>query len=437
MRIIAYLYVDPTIEEIPEVEIWGWEVDLIYQDLGDRTQLQQLQQDCQNIPPNYLLLRRVEELGDTLDAIIDRLQQLESMGIKVIATEQNYQTPEADDNRESRDRLVSLLAAIEADRRSRRIRQGHARNRLKAIPPPGKAPYGYRRGKDRYILDRSTAPVVKDFFDRYLLYSSLRGSVRYLEKKYGKKISVTTGRRWLTHPIYRGDTLYHNGDIVVNTHPAILSREEAAQIDRLLRRNSRLPSRTASAPRSLAGLTICHECKTNYTITRVVARNNVKEYLYLRPVSCPRINRCKGISYTEVLTKTIEQICQQLPPAIAGLSQVGGFNPKSAIAAEIAQKEAILQQIPDLQIQGILDGETADLRSYKLRAELARLQQNLAQLPPDNLKPIAQEISFPQFWWDLSESERRFYFREFIKQILIIRDRDGSWHLKIVFIFDL
>jgi hypothetical protein len=68
---------------------------------------------------------------------------------------------------------------------------GHVRNRLQALPP-GKPLFGYRRGKDRYIVDRSTAPVVKDFCDRFLLYGSPRGTVRYLAKKYGKKISVTT-----------------------------------------------------------------------------------------------------------------------------------------------------------------------------------------------------------------------------------------------------
>ncbi|MGK7926695.1 MAG: recombinase family protein [Spirulina sp.] len=431
MRIVAYTYVDPAIEETPEAEIWGLEIDGVYRDLGDRAQLQQLLQDCQHDPPNYLLLRRLEELGDTLEAIVNIVTQIEERGIKIIATEQNYQTAEI--LASSSDRLCTILPEIQRDRDSRRIRQGHARNRLKALPPPGKAAYGYRRGKDRYILDRSTAPVVKDFFEHYVLYGSLRGAVRYLEKKYGKKISVTTGRRWLTNPIYRGDTQYHNGDIIPNTHAAILSREEAAQIDRLLRRNSRLPSRTASAPRSLAGLTICSECGSHQTITRVTARRNKKEYLYLRPVSCPQ--KCKAIPYQEVLQATIAQICQQLPLAIARLYTPAGLNPKTAIASEMAKKEAILQQLPDLQTQGILDAETAELRRYKLRAELARLQQNIAQLPPDNLQPIAQEISFPQFWLDLSESERRFYFREFIKEIKIIRDRDRQWHLELVFIF--
>ena len=148
---------------------------------------------------------------------------------------------------------LRLLQEIQENQRSRRIRQGHARNRLRAHPPPGKAPYGYRRGKERYIIDRTTAPVVKEFFERFLLFGSLRGAVRYLEKKYAKKISVSTGRRWLTNPVYRGDLEYQNGEVIRNTHIPIISREEAAQTDRLLRRNRRLPRRTASAPHSLAG----------------------------------------------------------------------------------------------------------------------------------------------------------------------------------------
>ena len=46
----------------------------------------------------------------------------------------------------------------------------------------------------------------------------MRGAVRYLAQKYSKKISVSTGRRWLTNPVYRGDTAYHNDEVVSNTH---------------------------------------------------------------------------------------------------------------------------------------------------------------------------------------------------------------------------
>ncbi|MBD2061678.1 recombinase family protein [Funiculus sociatus GB2-A5] len=424
MNIIAYLYSDPLLESTPNPNVWGWEVDRVYQDLGGRDQLQQLLKDCREEPAEYLLIRRLEELGDSVDEVCDRISNLESLGIKLITTESvGYnQTP------------LQLLKEIQESQRSRRLRKGHAKRRLKASPGPGKAPYGYKRGKDRYILDRSAAPVVKDFFEQYLLYGSLRGAVRYLEKKYCKKISVSTGQRWLSNPVYRGDTAYQNGQVISDTHVAIVTREEAAQIDRLIRRNRHLPPRTASANRSLAGLVVCGECQSPMTITRVTTRAKQGEYLYLRPTKCNKQPKCGAISYEQVLQETIERTCQDLPLAVAGMNVPNMNGIKSAITSQIAAKQDILAQLPNLTANGILDSETADIRAYKLRTEISQLQGKLASLPPVNLQAIAQAVSIPQFWLDLSESERRFYFREFIRQIEITRQAE-VWQLKLVFIF--
>ncbi|MGL5879006.1 MAG: recombinase zinc beta ribbon domain-containing protein, partial [Xenococcaceae cyanobacterium] len=266
-------------------------------------------------------------------------------------------------------------------------------------------------------------------------FGSLRGAVRYLEKRYGKKISVSTGRSWLTNPVYRGQIAYGNGEIVSDTHSSIISSEEAAQIDRLLRRNLRLPSRTASAPRSLAGLVICQECQSAMTITRVTRKNKQQEYLYLRPINCQRSNKCKAIAYEEVLNRAIERICQDLPVAVAQLNMPNIDSIKNNLLQEIERRKKILEQLPILKEQGILDEETANLRSYKLRTEIAELENKIAQLPPVNLRSIAKDVSISQFWLDLSETERRFYFREFIRYIEIIRERSKDWNLKLLFIF--
>ncbi|MGB7444323.1 MAG: recombinase family protein [Coleofasciculaceae cyanobacterium] len=436
MKIIAYLYTDPLLEPPPDDFIWGMEVDKVYKDLGKRQQLQQLITDCQVEPVEYLLIRRLQELGDTVEEVSDRLSQIEAMGIKVIATEQSYNSAQLAkaDAKEIRTNLAQLLQEIQHSQRSRHLRQGHARNRLKCLPPPGKAPYGYRRGQDRYILDRSTAPVVKDFFERFLIYGSLRGAVRYLEKKYGKKISVTTGRRWLTNPVYRGNLGYQNGEVISDTHNPIISPEEAAQIDRLLRRNRKLPSRTASAPRSMAGLVICRECQSHFTITSVTRPRHKKEYLYLRPIRCLNIPKCRSLSYEKVLEQTIQTICQELPRAVANINAPNPDNFKQSLQGQINNKQDILAELKTLTSRGILDTETADLRAYKLRTEISQLQSQLASLPPVNLQALAQTVSIPQFWQDLSESERRFYFREFIRQIELVR-QDKEWQLEVVFIF--
>lgn len=431
MTIFAYLYWEPWLEQPNPIPASGIVIDRIYEDWGERHQLEQLLQDCQTQPPDTLLLRSLSELGDSLAQISDRLQLCQQLGITIISHQDKYHSHQ--DPQQTH--LRQLLAAIPDHLQRRRLRQGHGHNRLQNLPPPGKAPYGYRRGQERYLLDRSTAPVVKDFFERFLLYGSLRGAVRYLEKRYGKKIAVSTGRNWLLSPVYRGDLIYHNQQVIPNTHTPIISREEAAQVDRLLRRNRQLPPRTASAPRSLAGLVVCQQCQSPMTVTRVTRRGSAQEYLYLRPRCCPNQPKCSAIPYQEVLTTTIARICLDLPLAVAQLETANLPGPKKTLQTELNRLESLVEQINSLEAQGVLDSETAQLRRYKLLTTIAKTRDQLAALPPVNLVAIAQTASLPQFWLDLSEAERRFYFREFIRQIEILRSTAGQWQLRLLFIF--
>ncbi|MEW5861356.1 MAG: recombinase family protein, partial [Cyanobacteriota bacterium] len=95
MKIIAYSYTDPLLEAAPDPLIWGWEIDTVYQDLGERQQLRQLLEDCKEEPANYLLIRRLAELGDSVEEVCDRILDLESLGIQIITTESvaYHQTP--------------------------------------------------------------------------------------------------------------------------------------------------------------------------------------------------------------------------------------------------------------------------------------------------------------------------------------------------------
>jgi DNA invertase Pin-like site-specific DNA recombinase len=449
-KVVAYCYCDLLVEPaLPDAsqwgQPWGWTVTQVYIDFAHpegmkaapaqgsgtlRSQWQQLLSESEADPPEYLLVRRLSDLGDTLSEVGECLATLQSKGIELITLEQSH--PNAATS------LVTLLAAIAKDQRHQRLRQGHARNRLQAQPPPGKAPYGYRRSKDRYSLDRTTAPVVKAFFEQFILFGSLRGAVRYIEKRYGKKISPSTGRRWLENPVYRGDTAYLAQDhILRDTHLGIISREEAAQVDRLLRRNRQLPARTASAPRSLAGLVTCQTCGTAMIVAKVSTPRQTQSYLYLRAKDCPKAPKCKAIAYEQVLQTTITTICQQLPAAVAQLQRppmaaTGGG--KSRITEQIQQKQAALDQLEPLVKNGVLDQATAGLRAYTLKIQIAQHQQALAQLPPVNLQELTQAVVIPQFWQDLSESERRFFFREFIKAIEIVRE-EKRWTINLKFIF--
>jgi DNA invertase Pin-like site-specific DNA recombinase len=430
MRTVAYIYYDAAWEERPDWSVWGWQLDTVYEDADtQRSQLQSLLKDAAQSPPEHLVLRHLEELGDSLSSVTQVLTQLEALGVCVVALEQSYRSH----NAESSPAQLELLNGIQQQQRSRQIRQGHALNRLKGLPPPGKAPYGYRRGRDRYVIDRSVVPVLRDFYDHFLIYGSVRGAGRHIAKKHGKKISPSTGQRWLTHPVYRGD-LAHNDAVQLDTHPPILLRAEAAQVDRLLRRNRTVAPRAASAPRSLSGLVTCGQCQSPMSVSRVTAHRQTYEYLYLRPAACTQQPKCKALLYDAVLEKTIEAICHTLPQEVAGLTQVPLDRIAAGVMAAIAAKQNVIDQLPSLVVQQILDEKTADLRTYILRTEIAELQNKLAQLPPVNLLETAKTVSIPQFWQDLSEPERRFYFREFIRSIEIVRD-GGPWAIQLRFMF--
>ncbi|PSN80089.1 recombinase family protein [filamentous cyanobacterium CCP4] len=437
MRIVAYRYREADIPGSHPLEASGDEilalVERVYTDVAlsteprDRPERDRLLADIQSHPPDLVLVDNLTSLGSNAEDTCHWVQQLEATGAEVVSLQDNSVD------------VLSLLQGVDlaTQQRRRRLREGHARSRLQALPPPGKPPYGYRRGQGRYLVDRATAPVVTAFVNEFLLYGSLRGAVRFIETRFGKRISVSTGRRWLTHPVYRGDLQYQDGNTLRDTHAAIISRDEAAQIDRLLRRNRPLPPRTAGAARSLAGLVTCQTCGQPLTISKTSPRGQAKSYLYLRPSDCPNRPRCKAIPYDKALNRIVAEICQVLPQAVAQFTAKippGSPAPGNRLQSQIEAKETVLAQLPALEDSGVLDAETAALRRYKLRGEVATLHQQLAQLPPVNLQELSQSVSIPQFWLDLSEAERRFFFREFIRDIQIVRAGD-EWQVELILVF--
>lgn len=440
MSTIAYTYTEPTIDLIPSQDIWGLEVDKVYQDIGKRSQLSQLINDCRNFMPNYLLIRDLAEFGDNLSQVTKVINILENLSIEIIAIEQNYNSSKFKivDSVEKKEQLRIIWQEIAQNLKKRTLKQAHAQNRLKILPPPGKAPYGYLRGKEEYIINKATLPMIQDFFARFLLFGSLRDTVNYLQEKYQKKISVSTARYWLTNPVYRGDLIYQNQQIIYNTHNPIISREESAQIDRILKSHHRFQRRSATANYCLAGLVKCQNCHLLLKVTQVTNRKNKQKYLYLTCRECPQQPKCKSVNYQEVFKETIKQICHNLPPAISKLNLPDSNETRENLLTQIQQKERLLTNLPNLVKQQIFDQETAKIRAFNLKIEIAQLQQSINQLPPPNLITIANNIAIPQFWEDLSEAEARLYLREFIKQInlKLPSKSDSSWQLNLSFMFE-
>ena len=428
MKIIAYTYTNPLLDKIPDLSIWGWEIDRIYQDIGSRKELNQLLADIHTETINYLIIFHLAELGDSLATVINIIRKIEELNIEIIALNQDYKSSYFQQifNEESKYKLNQIWLEINEIHHRRQLKQAHAKNRLKILPPPGKAPYGYSRGKDSYILNRATAPIIRAFFDRFLLYASIRDTVRFLSQKYNKKITPSTARYWLTNPVYRGDLRYQNQQIIPDTHTPIISREEAAQIERILKSHSRVKPRSASASYCLAGLVKCEQCRSNFKITSVTQKYKQHKYLYLTPTDCPQEKRCKSLLYQSVLEEVINSICDQFQLIQNNLAVPDIELIKKQLNETITKKQKAIESLENLVAEEILDSETAKIRHYQLKTEIAQLKNQFYQLPPNDLKTIAKTLSLKQFWYDLSEEEKRFYLREFVALIRVNLINDAS-----------
>lgn len=458
MDFFAYQYqASPFLERLTAHQI---KIQRAYQDIHwIRPALSDLLKACQSDPPHYILLDSIETLGEETTTVQNRIQSFWDAQVGIISVYQTLSKAEVQPNpplliippewelsewptlgilprsvRINPQDWLQLGAHLGREKHRRKVERGHGKNRLLGTPPPGQAPYGYRRGKTSYLVDLRAAPVVKGFYEHFLLYGSLRRSVRYVAQTYGKTISVSTGKRWLTHPVYRGHLCYRQSEIISNTHPPLLTELEAAQVDRLVCRNQRFAGRSASAPRSLAGLVHCQACGSGMTISQVTKPRLQTQYLYLRPKACPNQPKCQGLPYDQVLERTIATVCDRLTTAIEQLP-LPDQSHKQALLEQINQKELILTQVQGLLKDGILDRESTQIRTFNLEVELSQLRSQLSNFPPVNLIETSQAIAIPEFWLDLSETERRFYLREFIQSIEIART-DQDWELSLKFVFD-
>lgn len=433
--IITYSYTDSIIDQVPDSFIWGLEVDKNYQDIDSRLAFNQLINHCQNDPPNYVLIRSLHELGNSFAQILKAIALIESLNVEIIAIEQPYNSTNF--KTLNLEKKQQIWQQIEKKIYQRKLQKGHGKNRLQALPPPGRSPYGYQKGKEGYIINRSTAPIVKDFFDYYLKYASLRDSVRYLKEKYNKKISHSTALKWLKNPVYRGDLAYKNNYIVSDTHTPIISREEASQIDRLLKSHRRVSPRSASSPHCLSGLVKCKICNSACKITSVTQKRKKTKYLYLTPINCSQNKSCSSWNYQNILEKTIDIICADLPIIVNKITSPDIKIVSQQINSLINKKQTIIDSLPSLIAESILDLETAQIRKLKLETEISQLKDQINSLPPNNLKEMTDNLSLQQFWYDLSEPEKRFYLREFITQIYVIPylENRKNYDIELDFIF--
>lgn len=234
-----------------------WLLSDVYMDIAtsktgsSRKEFNRMIDDCNNKKLDIAITKSISRFGRDTVEILDALNQLKVLGVRVIFEQEELDTANTDS-----DLMISIiesLAQAENESRSENIKWG-----IKKRAASGKSKlydrkcYGYKHGADgRLVLDEEIAKNVKLIFDLYLSGQSVLGIIRELERR--KIPSPTRKEKWckrtidvmLSNEKYTGDvrllksreseTQYLSSD----NNPAIVSKETfgAVQIEKAKRSN--------------------------------------------------------------------------------------------------------------------------------------------------------------------------------------------------------
>lgn len=217
---------------------------------SSRKEFNRLLEDCNLRKIEIVITKNISRFGRNTVEILDALNQLKALGVRVIFEQEEMDTANTDS-----DLMISIiesLAQAENESRSENIKWG-----IKQRAASGTSKlydrkcYGYKHDKDgKLVIDEQKAENVKLIFDLYLSGQSVIGIIKELETEN----SLPTGKeKWckrtidvmLSNDKYTGDVkLLKSGKSEVQylssaNNPAIISKEvfEAVQIEKARRSN--------------------------------------------------------------------------------------------------------------------------------------------------------------------------------------------------------
>lgn len=202
--------------------------------------------DCRSRKLDIVITKNISRFGRDTVEILDALNQLKTLGIRVIFEQEELDTANTDSNLTIS--IIEALAQAENESRSENIKLG-----IKQRAASGTSKlydrkcYGYKNDADgRLAIDEEKAENVKLIFDLYLGGQSVLDIIKELEKR--KILSPTGKRKWCKRTIdvmlssekyMENVRLLKSGKsevqyFVENNNPAIISKEnyEAVQIEK-------------------------------------------------------------------------------------------------------------------------------------------------------------------------------------------------------------
>lgn len=272
-----------------------WEVAGFYADEGvsakntNRPQLQKMLTDIEMGLIECVLVYRLDRLTRSVFDLYKLLEVFDKHKCSFKSATEVYDTTTAMGRMFIT--IVAALAQWERENMAERIKFGQTEKVRQRKYTARRPPFGYKIDKDKwqlYIVEEE-ARIVREIFK---LYQSGLGANRLAKSLNSRGIFTREGNKWspttvmsvLQNRVHEGHIEW-NDDVVEDTHPAIISKEEFAAVQKLTKIRYNTPAKAVASDYIFSSKIRCSKCGAslvgNYT-SRKDKKGNVRKCYYYR-----------------------------------------------------------------------------------------------------------------------------------------------------------
>lgn len=166
---------------------------------SSRKEFNRMLDDCRSRKLDIVITKNISRFGRDTVEILDALNQLKTLGVRVIFEQEELDTENTDSDLMIA--IVEALAQAENESRSENIKWGIKQRAAQGTSKLyDRKCYGYKHDADgKLVIDEEQAENVRLIFDLYLSGQSILGIIRELEKR--KILSPTGKEKWCKRTI--------------------------------------------------------------------------------------------------------------------------------------------------------------------------------------------------------------------------------------------
>ena len=403
------------------VTIYDGDYGITGHSIKARKDFQRMMQDVKDKKIQLVLVQRYDRLARNTRDFCNVYHEMEVAGCNLVSVSQEIDTttPYGKNFMYMQASMAELEWALNSERRKDAIR--YANSIGKCTLPDHVFPFGYKPkvidGVRRMVKDEEKEEIVEDIFAYYLKYTNCIRTAKYINEKYGLRITHNIIRNMFKSTCFYGS--YRGND---NFCEPYITKE---QWDRL--QIKRPVIRLDDKKRTeilFSGMIRCPKCHHLMRSTQKTYKSgNIYRYFHCeyRTIRLCEFKRVKSERYLE--KKLIEYINNYIEELTVGIKQ-GKESGKKKVDNSVKHQQE-LDRLNTMYLKGRITEDYYDAEYLRLTTLIA---QNKAHTHSEAQEKKLQEVFFDNWtdvYWELDKLHRKLFWREVIQEIIV----DEEWNI--------